>query len=321
MSETLQPAPAAAHPLSAWIGPLSVLAGGVCIGFAPIGLRLGLSYSELGPQAIALWRYTLAVPVLFAICLVLDRRAPSRPTPMVMLAGVCFALDIGLWHWALERTTVANATFIVNLGNIGVGLAAWLFLKERPTVNWLVAVVIAVTGAGFLSLAGPAGGKTDLGGDMLALCAAMLVAGYMLCSKLARGQLSAIDAIFWLTVTEVCAGTVLTLASGERLFPTDAMDLAAPLFLALVVQVGGQGLIIFGLGRTPAAIAGVLVLVQPVTAAAISWQLFEEPLNTFQGFGALLILAGVMIAQRGGVDARSAAPPDAPENVTHTPIR
>ena len=164
-------------------------------------------------------------------------------------------------------------------------------------------------------------GKTDLGGDMLALCAAMLVAGYMLCSKLARGQLSAIDAIFWLTVTEVCAGTVLTLASGERLFPTDAMDLAAPLFLALVVQVGGQGLIIFGLGRTPAAIAGVLVLVQPVTAAAISWQLFEEPLNTFQGFGALLILAGVMIAQRGGVDARSAAPPDAPENVTHTPIR
>ncbi len=88
-----------------------------------------------------------------------------------------------------------------------------------------------------------------------------------------------------------------------------------------MVQVGGQGLIIFGLGRTPAAIAGVLILVQPVTAAAISWQLFEEPLNTFQGFGALLILAGVMIAQRGGVDARSAAPPDAPENVTHTQTR
>jgi drug/metabolite transporter (DMT)-like permease len=321
MSETLQPAPAAAHPLSAWIGPLSVLAGGVCIGFAPIGLRLGLSYGEFGPQAIALWRYTLAVPVLFAICLTLERRAPTPPTPMIVLAGACFALDIGLWHWALERTTVANATFIVNLGNIGVGLAAWLFLKERPTVNWLVAVLIAVTGAGFLSLAGTPGGKTDLGGDLLALCAALMVAGYMLCSKLARGKLSAIDAIFWLTLTEMCVAAVMTLASGERLVPTAPMDLAAPLFLALVVQVGGQGLIIFGLGRTPAAIAGVLILVQPVTAAAISWQLFEEPLNTFQGFGALLILAGVMIAQRGGVDARSAAPPDAPENVTHTQTR
>lgn len=321
MSEPLQPAPVAAHPLSAWIGPLSVLAGGVCIGFAPIGLRLGLSYSELGPQAIALWRYTLAAPVLFAICVILEKRPPSRPTPMIVLAGVCFALDIGLWHWALERTTVANATFIVNLGNIGVGLAAWLFLKERPTVNWLVAVVIAVTGAGFLSLAGTPGGKTDLSGDLLALCAALMVAGYMLFSKLARGKLSAIDAIFWLTVTEVCTAVMLTLTSGERLLPTSLTDLAAPAFLALVVQIGGQGLIIFGLGRTPAAIAGVLVLIQPVTAAAISWQLFDEPLNTFQGFGALLILAGVMIAQRGGAGGRSAAPAETRENVTHTQTR
>ncbi|MEL6664303.1 MAG: EamA family transporter, partial [Pseudomonadota bacterium] len=51
-------------------------------------------------------------------------------------------------------------------------------------------------------------------------------------------------------------------------------------------------------GRTPAAIAGVLVLVQPVTAAAISWQLFDEPLNGLQGFGGLLILTGVYLAQR-----------------------
>ena len=35
-------------------GPLMVLAGGICIGFAPIGLRLGLD--DLGPQAIAFWR-------------------------------------------------------------------------------------------------------------------------------------------------------------------------------------------------------------------------------------------------------------------------
>ncbi|MEO0786741.1 MAG: DMT family transporter [Pseudomonadota bacterium] len=280
----------------AWIGPVSVLCGGICIGFAPIGLRLGLD--TLGPQAIAMWRYIFALPILLTALVLIQRRGPAKPVPAVILAGVCFALDIALWHWALERTTVANATFIVNLGNICVGFLAWMVLRERPTLLWGVAVLIAMTGAGLLSQGGPADGKADLYGDLLAVGAAILVAGYVLFSKVARGTLSALDAIFWLTLTEVVVAFLLVVLSGERIWPETAAGFQAPLFLALVVQVGGQGLIIFGLGRTPAAIAGVLVLVQPVTAAAISWQLFDEPLNGLQGFGGLLILTGVYLAQR-----------------------
>lgn len=283
-------------------GPAMVLAGGICIGFAPIGLRLGLG--ELGPQAIAMWRYIFALPFLFALILLFQRRLPVRPQAPILIAGVCFALDIALWHWALERTTVANATFIVNLGNVCVGLAAWLFLRERPTWKWGLAVLIAVTGAGLLSLGGPADGKASLTGDVLALGAAVLVAGYMLFSKIARLSMSALDAIFWLTLTEAVTAFFITLAAGEALIPARVEGFAAPLFLALAVQVGGQGLIIAGLGRTPAAIAGVLVLIQPVTAAAIAWQLFDEPLSGLQGFGGLLILAGVFLAQRSGVGLR-----------------
>ena len=51
-----------------------VLMGGICIGFAPIGLRLGLD--DLGPQAIAFWRYTFAMPVLFLLVLLVERRLP-----------------------------------------------------------------------------------------------------------------------------------------------------------------------------------------------------------------------------------------------------
>lgn len=290
-----------------WLGPLAVLAGGICIGFAPIGLRLGLEH--LGPQAIAFWRYTLALPVLLAILFAVEKRLPQRPRPEILIAGICFALDIGLWHWALERTTVANATFIVNLGNIGVGLAAWLFLRERPTLSWGIAVLIAVSGAALLSLGGPADGKTSLPGDLLALGAALLVAGYMLFSKIARGFMGPLDAIVWLTATEILVAAFLVLVSGERFLPETTEGFHAPLFLALAVQVGGQGLIIFGLGRTPAAIAGVLVLIQPVTAAAISWQLFDEPLNLLQGFGGVLILVGVLLAQRGATAAVPPLPP------------
>lgn len=280
-----------------WFGPLMVFMGGACIGLAPIGLRLGLD--ELGPQAIAFWRFAFAVPVLFLLVVILNRRLPSMPNKFVIIAGTCFACQIALWHWSLTLTTVANSTFIVNIGNICVGLTAWIFLKERPTATWLLAVLIAIAGAAALSLGGGEGGKVDLRGDLLAFGAAILVSCYVVASKVARRSLSGIEAIFWLTFVEMLVAAMIVLAFGEDFLPASLVGFLVPLFLALVVQVGGQGLIITGLGHTPAALAGILIVVQPVVAAAISWQLFNEPLAPLQAGGGFLILVGIFISQRG----------------------
>lgn len=279
-----------------WFGPLMVLGGGICIGFAPIGLRLGLE--ELGPQAIAFWRYLFALPILFVLAVGVNRRLPARPNPYIVIAGVCFALDIGLWHWSLTYTTVANATFIVGLGNVCVGLMAWIFLRERPTLIWGCAVLVAIIGAAALSLGGNAGGQTDIRGDMLALAAAVLVSGYMVASKVARNRLGGLDAVFWLTLVEVGVAALMVIGFRESFLPATLMGFAAPLFLAIAVQVGGQGLIITGLGHTPAAIAGVLLLVQPIVAASISWQLFGETLTALQAGGAAFILLGIYLSQQ-----------------------
>ena len=280
-----------------WLGPLTVLCGGICVGFAPIGLRVGLD--ALGPQGIAFWRYVFATPMVLALVILVHRRLPVRPNRFVFLAGTFFALDIALWHWALTLTTVANSTFIVNLGNIGVGLLAMIFLKERLTRNWVFAVVIALIGAALLTQGGGVDAKGDIRGDALAVGAAVLVSGYMLCAKIARREIGGLDVLFWVTVTEVLVQFAVTLTAGEAFIPTDPKGWHVPLLLALVVQCGGQGLIIAGLGRTPAAIAGVLILVQPVTAAAISWQLFDEPLLALQILGGALILIGVALSQTG----------------------
>lgn len=280
-----------------WFGPLMVLMGGICIGLAPIGLRLGLD--DLGPQAIAFWRYLFALPVLFLLVIVIERRLPAKPNRFVLIAGTCFALDIGLWHWSLTYTTVANATFLVNLGNVCVGITAWIFLKERPTWIWGLAVLVACAGAAALSLGGGVDGKADMRGDLLALGAAVLVSGYMVASKVARRTLGGVETIFWLTFVEVCVAAMMVIGFRESFLPAELSGLLVPLFLAFAVQIAGQGLIITGLGHTPAAIAGVLVLVQPVVAAAISWQLFDEPLAPLQAGGGFLILVGILIAQRG----------------------
>lgn len=280
-----------------WLGPLLVLAGGFSIGFAPIGLRMGLD--TMGPQAIAFWRYVFATPIVLALVFLVHRRAPALPNKFVFLAGLFFALDIAVWHWSLTLTTVANATFIVNFGNIGVGLLAWFFLKEKLSFVWVIAVIVALVGAALLTQGGGLEAKGDIRGDVLAIGAAMLVSSYMLCAKIARRDIGGLDVLFWVTLTELVVAGLLTAISGEVFIPADRAGWRAPLLLAVIVQCLGQGLIIAGLGRTPAAIAGILLLIQPVTAAAISWRLFDEPLMALQILGGGLILVGVGLSQIG----------------------
>ena len=294
------PLPVSLPPARSWIGPLMVLGGGIAIGFAPIGLRVGLQEygGELGPQAIAMWRYIFATPILFGLVLLIHRRLPRPPNRFILLAGTFFAIDIALWHWALTLTSVSNATFIVNLGNVGVGIVAWLFLKERPGMHWFVAASLAICGAAALSLGGTALHTGGLKGDLFALAAAGFVAGYMMLSKLGRRNLSGIEAIFWLSVVESVVAFMIVLLAGERVLPMTANGFIVPIFLAIVAHVMGQGLIVSGLGWTNTAVAGILVLAQPVVAAAIAWRFFNEPLTALQAAGAATILVAVWLAQR-----------------------
>ena len=294
--------------LPIWAGPLMVLMGGTFIGLAPIGLRLGLD--DLGPQAIAFWRYAFALPLVFLLVVIVQKRLPAKPNRFVLIGGTCFAVDMGLYHWSLTLTTVANATFLVNLGNICVGLTAWAFLKERPSLSWVYAALIAGAGAAALSFGGGVDGKVDLRGDLLALAAAVLVSCYIVASKVARRTLTGLEAIFWLTAVATVVAAILVVVFQERFFPAHLSGFLVPLFLAVFAQLGGQGLIVTGLGHTPAAIAGVLVVIQPVVAAAISWHLFDEPLAPLQAGGGLLILIGILISQRGGGRASSKSSPD-----------
>ncbi|MDI6625880.1 MAG: hypothetical protein QME55_14205, partial [Brevundimonas sp.] len=51
------------------------------------------------------------------------------------------------------------------------------------------------------------------------------------------------------------------------------------------------------LGRLPAALTAVTVLIQPVVAAMLGWALFAETMTPAQLGGAAALLAGVVLAQ------------------------
>ena len=281
---------------------LCLLAGGCAIAFAPIFVRL----ADTGPVASAFWRCALAVPVLLIWAKARQNGARDKSqgekvslAPLV-LAGLFFAGDLGVWHFSILFTSVANSTVLANLAPIFVTLAGWLFWKRRVTRTFLIGMFVAI--AGMFVLVGPnfAAGGRPLVGDALGALTAVFYAGYFLAIKIARdARASTARLMAWSTTITAIALLPIALLMPQPFLPSSAAGWWVLLGLALISQVLGQGLIAYAFAHLPASLSSVSLLIQPVMAALFAWALFGEAIGPLQFAGAALVLAGIWISRKG----------------------
>jgi len=278
---------------------LALLAGGCGIAFAPIFVRL----ADTGPAASAFWRAALALPLLWWWAFHVRSKDPARgtvPFGALLAAGLFFAADLGLWHWSIMWTSVANSTLLLNLTPIFVTLAGWWIWKHRVTRTFLSGMVVAI--AGMFILVGPnfSIGGTRLLGDALAAGTAMFYAGYMLAVKVARDAgVSTARLMAWSTTITALALLPVALFSPQPFWPASANGWWMVVGLALVTQVVGQGLIAYAFAHLPASLSSVSLLIQPVVATLVAWQLFGEAVGPAQFIGGAVVLTGIWLAKRG----------------------
>lgn len=276
---------------------LAALLGAGLLGLAPIGVRL----SELGPQATNFWRFVFALPIL--MLLAARGAGPSRRDRLwLLLAGLLFGLELSLWAAALGKTTVANATLLANMTPVFAAAFGWVVFKERLGLGVLGGGALALIGAITLALARAQAGQGQAGqgwiGDAMGFSAAFGYAGYLLIVRSLGARVGVGAVMLWATLSAMAYALCLTLVSGETLLPRTARGWAILVGLGIVVQAGGQGFIAYGVGRLPIAASTMLLWMQPLAAAALSWMLFGENLGPLAFAGAALILAGLFIVQR-----------------------
>jgi drug/metabolite transporter (DMT)-like permease len=277
---------------------LCLLAGGCSIAFAPIFVRL----ADTGPVASAFWRCALAVPVLWTWLVARkDKRVEGQvPLAPLVLAGLFFASDLGVWHFSILFTSVANSTVLANLAPIFVTLAGWMFWKRRVTRTFLVGMFVAI--AGMFVLVGPnfAAGGRPLLGDALGALTAVFYAGYFLAIKIARdARASTARLMAWSTTITALVLLPIALFMPQPFWPSSAQGWWILAGLALVSQCLGQGLIAYAFAHLPASLSSVSLLVQPVMAALFAWALFGEAIGPVQFTGAAIVLAGIYISRKG----------------------
>ena len=276
----------------------AVAFGAAMTGFAPIFARL----SEVGAIPTAFHRMafaSLALDLLLALLPTPRERRPARAFDILLLgaAGLFFAGDLGFFHAALANTSVANATLLVNLAPVLVGLGAWALFGERPSLHYLGGLALAVAGAAWLSAAAARNVETGLTGDLQAVAAACFYAAYLLTLKRLRAVFSAAALMFWSSAAAAAALLAVALTLDESLLPESLEGWAAVAALGLVGHAIGQGLVAQGLKQLPVAYSALVLLLQPLVAAAAAWAIFNEALLLGQLAGGLLLLAGLVVAR------------------------
>lgn len=280
------------------------------LGLAPILVRL----TETGPAAAGFWRFLFALPLLT----ILAAREPGgvgAPSKWALLAGLFFALDLSFWHYGIVMTSVANATVLCNLTPVVVTLFGWFVLKERPHRLFILALALAMGGA-FAMAAGADGGQgtNPMLGDLFSLSVAVWYSGYFLAVQAARRTAGAMRVTFWATLLGAPLLLIVALALGEDVIPAGPAGWAACVAMG-VMHVFGQGGVAWALGKLPASVTAVTILIQPVVAGLLGWWIFGETLTPVQALGGALVLGAIVLAQRSQraktVQAAETKPQDA----------
>jgi len=276
--------------------------GSILIGSSAIFVRL----SDLGPLTTGFYRMLFALPLL-VVWMRWEKEEQTQPSHNrlflsdfwgLVIAGAFFAIDLALWNWSIDHTTIVNSTLLNNTAAFYVPLIMWLVFKEKPSPRILIAAAIGFLGCSFLVGESFSISLKNLLGDMVALLSGLMVALYLISLKHIRDRVLTGFLMFW---TGGCATLFLGFFSylaGEGFWPLTLKDFVSIFGQAVLVHALGQGLIAYSLGKIPAAYAAIILFLAPVTGALLGWMLYAESLSMAKLFGMALVMVSIVAVRK-----------------------
>ncbi len=214
------------------------------------------------------------------------------------LAGLLLLAASALQQAGLRFTTAGKAGFITGLYVILVPLLLAVVWRRRPPLNAWIASLLATVGLFLLSTGGQRLALAP--GDGLELAGAVLWAFHVILIGHLAGR---VDPLRLAAIQYLVCGLLGTLL-GLGLEAATLGGLAQVWWAVLYaggLSVGlGYTLQVVGQQYAPATDAAIILSLEAVFAALFGWLLLAEALSGPQRLGGALMLAGVLLAQRGG---------------------
>lgn len=265
--------------------------------------------ATVSPLIVGLWRLVFALPILWlwhsynsyqSTKNLSNLFLPETNRLKLLAMGLCVAGYQVFYFAAVPYAGVAMTAMVAICSSpIIIALLAIVFLGEKLSRNVIIALGLGVTGTTLL-IAQP-GALQIQGGDFLlgvalAFGAAFSYAGYAI---FAKSMVGGMDAIAIATYSFTVAA--LTLSPTMVLQPT--MDiwleiLPFLIYLGMITTGLAYGIYMLGIRSTPATVAGIAVLSEPLTAALLGIFVFKEAIGWSGMIGAIILIIGILYTQK-----------------------
>jgi len=265
-------------------------------------VAISIGVDDIPPLYSAGLRFTLAGAGLLVLCRVLRRPLRSDGPLVALLAVLPFATAYGLIYWAEQYIPSGLTAVLFGVLPIYTAGLVLLFLREEPVhPRFFLGVGIAVGG---LVLA--FGESVSLGTSERAGLAAAAVLVSPLASSIGtigqKRRAAGLDPFALNGWSMLAGGLVLLAVSGLGESWGDARwtgeAVASMLYLAVFGSAVTFVVLTILLRELPAVTISYLPLVLPFGALLFGWALEGEPLTLPAIGGALLVAAGLAVAQR-----------------------
>jgi drug/metabolite transporter (DMT)-like permease len=261
---------------------------------------------ELSPWELALVRFSLAG--LFYAALVARNRVPISRRDLWGLAAlgvVAIPINQGFFLYGMSLTTPGHGALLYALTPIFVFILARWRLGERATrlkllgiATAFAGVVVVLLGRGALGAAGAAGG---LLGDLLILLAVLAWAVFAVWGKVYAERYG----VRTMTGVTITIGSLLYLPLGLALSDLSAFARLSAVgwgtvaYLVVITSVVAYLIYYWAMKQTDASRVAIWSNLQPVLTAVGAWALYGEPITAAFLVGGGMVLAGVVITERG----------------------
>ena len=261
------------------------------------------------PLLIAFVRFAVAGAILW---LVWRRRGEREAVTrrelgrLAVLGFVSLTVYFTFENLGIAHTSASDAAILIATVPIFVLIVNALTIRERSASGQWLGVALSFAGVVALVALGGRGTGATLEGDLLVLSASLSGAVY---TVMARRLLVTRSALFVTTFQSLFGALFMAplaaieaAAVGVRT-PTAAAA-AAVLYLALLGSVVAYLLLNYGLRFVAAGRAAAFTNVIPVIAVVAAFVVLGERFTTGQALAAIVVLAGVFLANRTAPPAR-----------------
>lgn len=277
------------------INPYGVLLLGVLfVSFGSLFSRLAAA----PPLSIAFYRMFFAALLLAPAAAVRSLQEIAslkrREWLLLMFSGMFLAFHFFSWISSLFYTTVASSTILVTIHPLLVVSSSALFFKERLPRRAIAAGVVAFCGVMLIGWGDFQLGLRALRGDLLAVCGAALMGGYLMIGRKLRQRLSLLCytfLVYGIASLVLFAMVIISHASLTHFSLNTWMFLLA---LAVVPTIGGHNLFNWALAYVPAPVVSFSILGEPVGASIFAFLFLGETPGLQQIVGIVIIMTGLI---------------------------